>query len=58
MWMQLDFHNGPRVNGVVTQLFCAGRAWCWFRVVLALLDKTLRSVMAAIDAALRIFCGK
>jgi hypothetical protein len=57
MWMQYDFGDGPRVNGVVTQLFCAWLAWCRFRVVLALLDKTLPSVMAAIDAALRIFGG-
>ena len=57
MWFQYDFGAGPRVNGVATQLFCAWLAWCRFRVVLALLDKTLPSVMAAIDAALRIFGG-
>jgi hypothetical protein len=57
MWMQYDFGDGPRVNGVVTQLFCAWLAWCRLRVVLALLDKTAPSVMAAIDAALRIFGG-
>jgi hypothetical protein len=45
------------VDGVGTQLFCAWLAWCRFRVVLALLDKTLPSVMAAIDQALRIFGG-
>lgn len=32
-------------------------AWCRFRVVLPLLDKTLPSVMAAIDQALRAFGG-
>ena len=47
----------PRVDGVGTQLFCAWLAWCRFRVVLALLDKTLPSVMAAIDQTLRIFGG-
>ena len=53
MWFQYDFGDGPRVNGVGTQLFCAWLAWCRFRVVLALLDKTLPSVMAAIDQTLR-----
>ena len=57
MWFQYDFGDGPRVDGVGTQLFCAWLAWCRFRVVLALLDKTLPSVMAAIDQALRIFGG-
>lgn len=57
MWFQYDFGDGPRVNGVATQLFCAWLAWCRFRVVLALLDKTLPSVMAAIDQTLRGFGG-
>lgn len=57
MWFQYDFGDGPRVNGVGTQLFCAWLAWCRFRVVLALLDKTLASVMAAIDQTLRIYGG-
>ena len=56
-WFQYDFGDGPRVGGVGTQLFCAWLAWCRFRVVLALLDKTAPSVMAAIDAALRAFGG-
>jgi hypothetical protein len=53
MWFRYDFGDGPRVDGVGTQLFCAWLAWCRFRVVLALLDKTLPSVMVAIDQALR-----
>ena len=57
MWFQYDFGDCPRVNGVGTQLFCAWLAWCRFRVVLALLDKTLPSVMAAIDQTLRAFGG-
>jgi hypothetical protein len=57
MWFQYDFGDGPRVGGVGTQLFCAWLAWCRFRVVLALLDKTAPSVMAAIDATLRAFGG-
>jgi hypothetical protein len=54
MWFQYDFGDGPRVNRVGTQLFCAWLAWCRFRVVL---DKTLPSVMAAIDTTLRAFGG-
>jgi hypothetical protein len=57
MWMQYDYGDGPRVNGVGTQLFCAWLAWCRFRVVVALLDKTLPSVMAAIDRMLRLVGG-
>jgi hypothetical protein len=57
MWFQYDFGDGPAVAGVGTQLFCAWLAWCRFRVVLPLLDKTLPSVMAAIDQALRTFGG-
>ena len=43
MWLQYDFGEGPRVGWCWTQLFCAWLAWCRFRVVLALLDKTLPS---------------
>jgi hypothetical protein len=57
MWFQYDYGDGPTVAGVATQLFCAWLAWCRFRVVLPLLDKTLPSVMAAIDQALRAFGG-
>jgi hypothetical protein len=57
MWFQYDFGEGPTVAGGRTQLFCAWLAWCRFRVVLPLLDKTLPSVMAAIDQALRAFGG-
>jgi hypothetical protein len=57
MWMQYDFGDGPRVAGVATQLFCAWLAWCRFRVVLPILDKTLPTVMAAIDQTLRAFGG-
>jgi hypothetical protein len=57
MWFQYDFGTGPRVGGVETVLFCAWLAWCRFRVVLPILDKTLPTVMAAIDATLRAFGG-
>jgi len=53
MWAQYDFGQGPRIGGAPTVLFCFWLAWCRFRVVLPLLDKTGPSVFAAIDAALR-----
>jgi hypothetical protein len=53
MWGQYDFGDGPRVAGTVTVLFCFWLAWCRFRVVLPLLDKTLPGVHAAVDVALR-----
>jgi transposase len=56
LWAQYDFGDGPRINGVATILFCFWLAWCRFRVVVPLLDKTQPSVFAAIDTALRR-CG-
>ncbi len=53
MWAQYDFGDGPRVAGAPTILFCLWLAWCRFRVVLPLLDKSQPSVFAAIDSALR-----
>jgi hypothetical protein len=57
MWAQYDFGDGPRVAGVPTILFCFWLAWCRFRVVVPLLDKTAPSVFAAIDTALRRIGG-
>lgn len=53
LWAQYDFGDGPRVGGAATVLFCFWLAWCRYRVVLPLLDKSQPSVFAAIDAALR-----
>jgi transposase len=53
MWLQYDFGEGPVVAEVRTILFCAWLAWSRFRVVLPILDKSLPSVFAAIDATLR-----
>lgn len=53
MWAQYDFGDGPVVNGAATVLFCFWLAWCRFRVVLPILDKTQASVQAACDAAFR-----
>jgi hypothetical protein len=57
MWFQYDFGAGPTIAGAVTHLFCAWLAWSRFRVVLPILDKTLPTVMAAIDQTLRAFGG-
>ncbi len=53
MWLQYDFGDGPVIDGIKTVLFCAWVAWSRFRVVLALRDKTMPSVFAALDVTLR-----
>ncbi|GAC1379719.1 MAG: hypothetical protein NVSMB4_08890 [Acidimicrobiales bacterium] len=53
MWLQYDFGDGPVIDGVKTTLFVAWLAWSRFRVVLAIRDKTMPSVMAALDVTLR-----
>lgn len=57
MWCQFDYGEGPVIGGVRTQLFCAWLAWSRFRVVIPILDKTLPSVIAALDTTLRRFNG-
>jgi transposase len=57
MWLQYDFGDGPVIDGSKTTLFCAWLAWCRFRVVLAILDKTAPSVFAALDVTLRRLGG-
>lgn len=52
-WLQYDFGDGPKINGVATVLFCAWLAWSRFRVIIALSDKTLPSVIAALDSTFR-----
>ena len=49
--------DGPTVEDRATALFCAWLAWSRFRVVLPLRDKTLPSVVMALDRALRMFGG-
>jgi len=53
MWLQYDFGDGPVVDGVKTVLFVAWLAWCRFRVVIALRDRTQPSVIAALDQTFR-----
>jgi transposase len=57
LWMQWDYGDGPKIDGVATVLFCAWLAWSRFRVVVALRDKTLPSVVLGLDRALRMFGG-
>lgn len=57
MWLQYDFGDGPVIDGVKTILFCAWVAWSRFRVVLALRDKTMPSVFAALDVSMRRIGG-
>ena len=56
-WLQYDFGDGPRIDGVKTVLFCAWLAWSRFRVVIPLRDKTLPSVFAALDTTFRLLGG-
>jgi len=57
MWFQFDYGDGPTVAGVRTWLFCAWLSWSKFRVVLPILDKSLPTVIACVDATLRRFGG-
>lgn len=57
LWAQFDYGDGPVVEGGRTVLFCAWLAWSRFRVVVPLRDKTLPSVVMALDRTLRRFGG-
>jgi transposase len=57
LWMQWDYGDGPKVAGRSTVLFCAWLAWSRFRVVVPLWDRTMPSVVMALDRALRAFGG-
>jgi transposase len=57
LWMQWDYGDGPKVAGRSTVLFCAWLAWSRFRVIVPLWDRTMPSVVMALDRALRAFGG-
>jgi transposase len=57
LWMQWDYGDGPKVAGRSTVLFCAWLAWSRFRVVVPLWDRTMPSVVMALDRALHAFGG-
>ena len=57
MWLQYDFGDGPVIEGKKTVLFVAWLAWCRFRIVIALRDRTAPSVFAALDRTFRVIEG-
>jgi transposase len=57
LWMQWDYGDGPKLADRSTVLFCAWLAWSRFRVVVPLWDRTMPSVVMALDRALRAFGG-
>jgi transposase len=62
LWVQWDWGKGPAVPGPDgkprgTVLFCAWLAWSRFRVVLPAWDRTLPTLIACLDATLRIIGG-
>ena len=57
MWAQWDWGAGPIISGRRTNLFCAWLAWSRFRVVIATWDRTLPTVIACVDRAMRAFGG-
>jgi len=57
LWLQWDYGDGPVVDGRKTVLCCAWLAWSRFRVILALADRTLPSVLSAWDRTFRILGG-
>ncbi|HTT90337.1 MAG TPA: IS21 family transposase [Acidimicrobiales bacterium] len=57
LWLQYDFGKGPRVGGAQTILFCSWLAWSRFRFITPLLDRSMASVITALDRALRLMGG-
>jgi transposase len=56
-WLQYDFGAGPVVDGLAVVLFCAWLAWSRFRFVIPLQDRSLPSVVAALDRTFRLAGG-
>jgi transposase len=57
LWLQWDWAEGPRIGGRRTNLWCAWLAWSRFRVVLAVWDRTLPTIVACLDTTLRRLGG-
>lgn len=57
MWLQWDYGEGPRIRERRTHLFCSWLAWSRYRVVIPLWDKSLPSVIGALDATFRKLGG-
>lgn len=56
-WMQYDYGAGPVVDGVSTVLFVAWLPWSKARFVMLLVDKTMSSLVDALDQSFRFFGG-
>jgi hypothetical protein len=56
-WLQYDFGAGPVIDGLAVILFCAWLAWSRFRVIIPLSDRSLPSVIAALDRSFRLAGG-
>jgi transposase len=57
MWLQWDYGKGPLVAGTQVVLFCAWLAWSRYRFVIPLHDRSMASVIAALDACFRYLGG-
>jgi hypothetical protein len=57
LWLQYDFGDGPIVDGGKVVLLVAWLAWCRYRIVIALRDRTAPSVFAGLDRIFRILGG-
>ena len=57
LWLQWDYGDGPLIDGSKAVLFVAWLAWSRFRVVLALRDRTMASVIGALDTTFRLIGG-
>jgi Integrase core domain len=52
-WLQYDFGAGPVIDGAAVILFCAWFAWSRFRIIIPLADRSMASVIAAVDQTFR-----
>jgi hypothetical protein len=57
LWLQYDFADGPIVQGRKVVLLVAWLAWCRYRVVVPMRDRTAPSVFAGLDRIFRILGG-
>lgn len=57
LWLQYDFGDGPMVAGRKVVLLVAWLAWCRYRVVVPLRDRSAPSVFAGLDRIFRILGG-
>jgi hypothetical protein len=57
LWLRWDHGEGPVIAGARMVFFCAWLAWSRYGVIVPLRDKTLPSVVIALDRTLRRFDG-